>query len=111
MYLADMQSLPQQVKEEFIKGNFVVKRSSSTFNQVDPDHSQEWLNATGKFGGGIVGITKTTSALSRWTLSYNTRSHIAADTSALFHQTHDYYIVHSECVVWSKQIDNDDEDS
>ena len=111
VYLADMQSLPQQVKEEFIKGNFVVRRSSSTFNQVDPDHNQEWLNATGKSGGDIIGITKTTSALSRWALSYNTRSHIAADTRALFHQTHEDCIVHSECVVGRKQIDNDNEDS
>ncbi|KAG1649705.1 UPF0764 protein C16orf89 [Nymphon striatum] len=28
-----------------------------------PDHSQEWLNCIGKKEGGIVGITKTTSAL------------------------------------------------
>ena len=104
-----MQSLPQQVKKEFIKGNFVVKCSSSTFNQVDPDHSKEWLNATGKSGGGIVGITQT-SVSSCWALSYNTKSHIAADTMALFHQTHDDCIVLSECVVGRKQIDKDDED-
>ena len=29
------------------------------FNQVDPDHSQEWLNGTGKRVGVIVSITKT----------------------------------------------------
>ncbi len=45
------------------KGNFVVKRSARKFNQVDPDQAQEWLNGVGKKGGGIVGITKTTSAL------------------------------------------------
>ena len=40
-------------------------------------------SATGgldKKGGGIVGITKTTSALNRWALSYNLRSHLALET-------------------------------
>ena len=37
-------------------------------------------------------------------------AHIAADTRALLHQTHDDHIVHSECVVGRKQIDNDHED-
>lgn len=77
MYLADCHQLPHEVLAEFQQGNFVVKRSVGTFNQVDPDQSQEWLNATGKKGGGIVGITRTPSALSRWYISYNLRSHIS----------------------------------
>ena len=44
------------------KSNFVVKRSAQKFNQVDPDQAMEWINCTGKKGGGIVGITKTISA-------------------------------------------------
>ena len=28
------------------KGNWVVKFSQNGFNQVDPDHAQEWLNGT-----------------------------------------------------------------
>lgn len=48
----------------FEAGNFVVKQSNAKYNQVDPDQSQEWLNATGKKGGGIVGITRTPTALS-----------------------------------------------
>ena len=79
-----MNQLPVEVLEQFREGNWVVKGSDHMFNQVDPDHSQEWLNATGKRGGGIVGITKTTSALSRWTLSYNLRAQIAAQTRTLF---------------------------
>ncbi|KAK3893243.1 hypothetical protein Pcinc_002929 [Petrolisthes cinctipes] len=35
------------------------------------DQSQEWLGYIGKKGGGNIGITKTTSALSRWALSFN----------------------------------------
>ena len=44
-----------------------------------PDQSQEQLNRIGKHGGGIVGITKMPTALGRWALSYNLRSHIAAE--------------------------------
>ena len=75
-----MRNLPTDVEleEEYKQGNFVVKGSGCRkFNQVDPDHSQEWLNGTGKRGGGIVGITKTTTALSRWTLSFNFRAQIS----------------------------------
>ena len=81
VYLEEMRNLPTDVEEEFKKGNFVVKGSGCrTFNHVVPDQSQEWLNGTGKRGGGIVGITKTTTALSRWTLSFNFRAQISAQT-------------------------------
>ena len=96
VYLAEMKQLPTAVKDEFLKGNFVVKGSDQTFNQVDPDHSQEWLNGTGKRGGGIIGITRTTSALSRWALSYNLRACIAVKTRALFMAGHDDQMVHNE---------------
>ena len=67
------------------KGNFVVKWNESKFNQISPDHSLEWLNGIGKrSGGGIVGITKTSSALSRWAQSYNLRSQIADNTHTMF---------------------------
>jgi len=62
----------------------VVQRSSQAFNKVDPDQAMEWIHGTGKKGGGSVGITKTTSALCRWTLPYNLRSHIAAQTYAMY---------------------------
>lgn len=65
VFLADMNQLPTEVRSEFEKGNFVVKWREGTFNQVSPDHSLEWINGIGKRGGGIVGITKTSSALSR----------------------------------------------
>ena len=84
VYLNEMHQLPPEVKSEFDAGDFVVKRTPHRFNQVDPDQSQEWLNAVGKKGGGIIGITKTSSALSRWALSYNLRSHLALETRAAF---------------------------
>jgi hypothetical protein len=44
-------------KEEFVKGEFVVKCSANyTFNQVNPDHAHEWLNGTAKRPGGVVRI-------------------------------------------------------
>ena len=52
---------------------------------MDPDRCQEQLNRTGKRGGGIVGITQMSTALGRWALSYNLRSHIAAETKELYH--------------------------
>src|SRR6218665_1593987 len=64
--------------------NVVVQRSSQAFNKVDPDQAMEWIHGTGKKDGGSVGITKTTSALCRWTLPCNPRSHIAAQTYAMY---------------------------
>ncbi|MES9880098.1 MAG: hypothetical protein ABW185_04375 [Sedimenticola sp.] len=109
VYLSEMNQLPEAVKNEFEKGNFVVKGSDQRFNQVDPDHSQEWLNGTGKKGGGIVGITKTTSALSRWALSYNLRALIATKTRALFMVGHDDQMIHNEATPARTTRDNEDE--
>ena len=38
-----MMQIPEEVKEEFLKSNFVVSFSKQSFSQVDPDHAQEWL--------------------------------------------------------------------
>ena len=105
-----MKQLPDEVKEEFYKGNFVVKGSNQCFNQVDPDHSLECLNGTGKRGGGIIGITKTTSALSRWALSYNLRACIADKTRAMFMVGHDDAIIHNEATPARIKRDGEDED-
>lgn len=86
-----------------------MKRSSGQFNQVDPDQEQEWLNGTGKRGGGIVGITRTTAALCRWTLSYNLRAHIAVLTRKMFHVANDDQITCNESNPSRKLLDNSDE--
>ena len=75
----------------------MVKRSLQQFNQIDPDQSQEWLNNTGKKGGGIVGITKTTIALNRWALSYNFRSHISSEIKNTLGLIRDDNFSHNEC--------------
>lgn len=111
VYLATMNQLPEEVKEEFDKGNFVVKESNRRFNQVDPDHSLEWLNAVGKKGGGIIGITKTNSALARWALSYNQRATISRNTRTLFMVDHYDEMTHNESNPKRILRDNTDENN
>ena len=91
-----MEQLPQEVLEELKKGNFVVKWNPGKFNQVSPDNGLEWLNGIGKRGGGIVGITKTSSAFSRWALSYNLRSQIADTTHKMFGLVQEDMFSHNE---------------
>ena len=95
--------------KEFKKGNFVVKWNESKFNQVSPDHSLEWLNGIGKRGGGIVGITKTSSALSRWALSYNLRSQLVANTHTMFGLYQEDKFSHNESTPGRKDRDKKDE--
>ena len=103
--------LPEPVLNEFQKGNFVVKRSPKSFSQVDPDQAMEWVNGTSKRRGGIIGITKTASALSRWTLSFNLRSHIAERTHQLYRLPHGSTDHHNEATKSRQTRDNDDENS
>lgn len=109
VYLAQMKQLPAEVQAEFESGNWVVKGSSRRFNQVDPDQAQEWLNGTGKRGGGIVGITRTPSALFRWTLSYSLRALIAAKTRKMYHLDNDDHMTYNESKPSRKRRDGEDE--
>jgi len=109
-YPNEMHQLPQKVKEEFSKSNFVVKRAKQSLNQVDPDQSQEWLNGTGKKVRGIIGITKMPTALSRWALSYNLRSHLANKTREVYDMCTDDVYVHNEATRGRKKQDSIDED-
>ena len=54
IYLAQINQLPVEVLQQFQQGNCVVMGSDDRFNQVDPDHSQEWLDGARKRAGGIV---------------------------------------------------------
>ena len=86
-----MHQLPEQVRKEFESGKFVVKRASLNFNKVAHDQSQEWLIGIGKKGGGIIGITKTSTAPRRWALS-----HMALETRALYGVSRKDDLVHNE---------------
>lgn len=100
-----------QLKWKQSFNNFVVKRSERLFNQVSPDQSQEWLNGIGKKGGGIVGITKTTSALSRWALSFNLRSHLGSETKSVYGIGQDDSFTHNENNLARQKVDLKDEDN
>lgn len=109
VYLSEMNQLPEDIAHEFRQGNFVVKGSDNLFNQVDPDHSLEWLNGIGKKAGGIIGITKTKSALSRWALSYNMRACVASQTREMFDLHIDDDLTPNEATSSRMKRDNSDE--
>ena len=110
IYAAQMMQIPVEIKEEFVRGNFVVKGSNQKFCQVDPDQAQEWLNRIYKIAGGIVGITKTNSALMKWCLSFNARSFIADQTYSMLGLRMDK-LVTKETMDARKSRDNTDEDA
>lgn len=111
VYLLEMHQLPEPILSKFQRGNFVVKRSPHKFSQVDPDQAMEWINGTDEKRGGIIGITKTTSALCRWTLSFNLRSHIAEETYEMYSVVHGSTKLHNEVTRSRQMRDNADENS
>ena len=106
-----MHHLPTEVQNEFDDEHFVVKRADKAFNHVDPDQSQEWLNGIGKLRGGIIGITKTYSALSRWALSYNLWTHLACEAREVYGLTLDEDYSHNESFTGQQKHDSHNEDS
>ncbi|MGH0167523.1 UNVERIFIED_CONTAM: hypothetical protein FKN15_052543 [Acipenser sinensis] len=108
--IQEMNQLPDEVLEQFKKENVVVKVGKTKFNQVDPDQGQEWFNGTGKKGEGIVGITKTVSALSRWALFFNLRAQIAADTRQLYGLTLDDSLTDKEVNMSCRHKDSEAEE-
>ena len=111
VYLVDMHQRPGPVLSELKSVNFVVKRSVHKFSKVDPDQAMEWINGTGKKGGGIIGITKTTSVLCRWTLSFNLISHIAEITHEMYSFYRGSTDLHNEATKSRQKRENDDERS
>ena len=102
VYVADMSTLPTEVLLEF------QEATERRFNQVSADQSTEWLNATGKKSGGLVGRTRITSALNRWTLSYKLRTVITSQTTARLTADADDEYTHNECT--QHRMENDDSD-
>ena len=110
-YLAEMNMLPKKVLSEFREASFVVKVGHGKFNQVDGDHGQEWLNGAGKRGGGIVGITKSITALNRLTLSFNLRSVILMDTKSIYGIDLKHSRNHKETSLSRRRQDTSDEEN
>ena len=110
VYLAEMHMLPEEIRNEFRDGKFVVKVGHGRFDQVDGDQGQEWLNGTGKKCGGIVGITKNVTALSRWALSFNLRSEISIATKEMFSIDLNHPTKHKETNLSRRKQDSESED-
>ncbi len=55
-----------QIRTEFLKGNFVVHKSSREFSALAIDQAHEQANAVIKGEGGAIGVTEDPSALRRW---------------------------------------------
>ena len=87
VYLADMKALPHtapEVYQEFLMGNFVVKRSRHRFNQVPVDQATEWINRLCKISNGIIGITRNESARDRFCATWAERSRVSQNTKKLY---------------------------
>ena len=70
-YIAKMQEIEKDdpsVWQEFIQGNFCVKKSCVPFSSIGVDHAIEHLNRSMKVMGGIRGITQKPGALTRFFL-------------------------------------------
>ena len=71
VYLAEMKGLEtshQELYEEFMNGNFVVKKRDGKFNQVD--QATEWQNKICKISNGIIGITRNDTARDKFCITW-----------------------------------------
>ena len=87
VYLADMTGLAQtapEVQEEFLAGNFVVKRHAGRFNEVSVDQATEWVNKVCELSKGIIGIPRNDTARDRFWTTWSERSQISEDSLHLF---------------------------
>ena len=87
VYLTDMKNIEvthPDVFAEFVAGNFVVKKTGQSFNQISTDQALEHLNKICKVAGGLIGITRLESASERWCLTFNQRSDIAQQTMDMY---------------------------
>jgi hypothetical protein len=65
-----MQEIPSEVKTLFESGQFNVRQSACRFNGIWSDLGTEKTTIRdAKSESGIVGLTRKTSALTRWTLT------------------------------------------
>lgn len=80
LYLADMKTLPEELKTPFKQGYFTVKRSLGKFNSVATDHALEQsLIRSSKVQGGLIGITKNENAMLKWSTLYHYKASVTKD--------------------------------
>lgn len=111
VYLLDMQQLSETaptVYAEFMDGNFVVKHTPQKFNNVSTDQALEFVNKMCKVSGGLVGITRTESAMNRWLLTCSERARIADEARAMAGMVTHVSTMHKEASsARSKRDEND----
>ena len=86
IYIIDMLQLETSapgVYHEFTEGNFVVKESNGSFNQISPDQALEHINKKCKIAGGLVGLTRRESDLNSWMVTFGERARLADDAKNL----------------------------
>ena len=86
IYLAEMKSLETSqpiIHQEFMNGNFVVRRGKGRFNQVPIDQATEWQNRICKISNGIIGITRNDTARDKFCITWAERSYISHSTKCL----------------------------
>ena len=72
VHLRDMVTLSikhPNVYEQFMAGNFTVRKTKRAFSAIAIDQAHEQNNAAVKGGGGAVGLTENPVALHRWMVS------------------------------------------
>ncbi|KAG0714477.1 hypothetical protein GWK47_014076 [Chionoecetes opilio] len=87
IYGADISQLDSShpdIYQQFMDGDYVVKSTRKSFNQISTDLALEHVNKVGKVAGGLIGITRTDSARDKWCLAYNERSRIVDEITSMF---------------------------
>ena len=67
--MVTLMDVHRAVFSEFLKGNFVVKKTARKFSAIAIDHAHEQNNASVKDDGGAVSLTENPAALRRWMMS------------------------------------------
>lgn len=68
-HLRDVVELPTthtEIAEEFLTGNFTVRKTNRPFSAIPIDQAHKQNNAAIKGDGGAIGLTDNPSALQRW---------------------------------------------
>ena len=74
-----------QVKSEFLKGNFVVHKSSREYSALAIDQAHEHANAVIKGEGGAIGV-RNSYKTRIWITSKGNRQRKSAQKLAEFHE-------------------------
>lgn len=83
-YLRSMENLPDEVQAAFRMGHHVMRHKSGLWNGIWSDmYIETTFMRYGHGSGGIIGLTLSESALTRWALSLHTCSRLVQDLDNL----------------------------